>query len=1067
MMRMLLVLQRSADQETALRQLLDQQQDKSSPNYHKWLTPEEFGARFGPADTDVQSVTSWLRSHGFEIAQVSKGRTVIEFSGTAATVKEAFHTDIHKYVVNAEEHWANAGDPQIPSALTPVVAGVWTMHNFLKKPNVRATEGRIEAQVAPHTKPQFTSSSGLHALGPADYYTIYNFNPLVGIAGSIGIVARLNINLQDVIYFHYWMYDQSIGPEVIVNGPDPGDLGGGEEVEAVLDTTWAGAVSPSSNVLLVVSASTNTTDGVDLSELYIIDHNLTDVMSESFGGCEASVTNSQAMGISALAQQAAAQGITYVVASGDAGSAGCDDPNTESQATHPPSVNVVASSPYTVAVGGTMFNENGHDSTYWNTTNVQSTLESAISYIPENVWNESCSGTKCNAAKPNIWAGGGGASVFFPKPSWQSGMTPADNARDLPDVSLTAAAHDPYLICVAGSCVPDAQGRIFFAAVSGTSASAPAFAGMMALVGAKTGSRQGQANYVLYHLAAAENLAQCNASNTAGLPASTCVFNDVTVGNNAVPGETGYGTASVPYAATKGYDLATGLGSVNVTNLINQWNTVTFRPTVTTFSISTNSAVHGSPINVSMTVAPLSGGGVATGPVWLQGGNPHGNLVGDNTTVVLALDATGAAAGTTHILPGGTYQVNAHYRGDETFAASDSAPPVTVTIQPEPTTTAVSVLASNGSTLAPFTTGPYGTQLYLKAHVGWQSGYGAPTAYVNFWDGLSSVTTQGFVNGSGDAVSPAVSQYAVGSHSITGGYYGDASFSSSVSPAVTFSLSQAATVTAVTSQEATQGATLTATVSTTGYGNAPTGNVTFSSGGTSLGSFPVSGGNAIDGTAQATASFTDSQLAIGQYTITARYAGDSNYTSSTSTPLMVNVQPDFAIAVSMTPVITTRGQNATLSVSITAQNGYAGTASFGPSACNGLPKESSCTFSPPSVTGGGSTQLTISTMGPHIVAASGGLSTGFPAGLAAVGGFALAGICFSGVVRKRRCGAIVVATVAGALLLTAVGCGGSGGGSSSPPSQTDPGTPAGSYTITVTATSGSTTHTSSFLLLVQ
>jgi hypothetical protein len=417
--------------------------------------------------------------------------------------------------------------------------------------------------------------------------------------------------------------------------------------------------------------------------------------------------------------------------------------------------------------------------------------------------------------------------------------------------------------------------------------------------------------------------------------------------------------------------------------------------------------------------------------------------------VVFTLDATGAAAGTTHILPGGTYQVNAHYRGDETFAASDSAPPAMVTIQPEPTTT-----------------GPYGTQLYLKAHVGWQSGYGAPTAYVNFWDSLSSFSTQGFVNGSGDALSPAVSQYPVGSHSITGGYYGDASFSSSVSPAVTFSLAQAATVTAVTSQEATQGATLSATVSTTGYGSAPSGNVTFYSGSASLGSFPVSSGNAANGTAQATASFTDSQLAVGQYTITASYAGDSNYTSSTSAPLTLNVQPDFAMVVT-TPVIVTRGQNATLSVSITAENGYAGTASFGPSACSGLPKESSCTFSPTSVTGSGSTQLTISTMGPHTVAALRGVSTVFPAGLAAAGGFALAGICFSGVVRKRRRAVFVVATVAGALLLAAVGCGGSGGGSSNPPPQTDPGTPAGSYTITVTATSGSTTHTAPLLLLVQ
>src|SRR5262249_28326454 len=275
----------------------------------------------------------------------------------------------------------------------------------------------------------------------------------------------------------------------------------------------------------------------------------------------------------------AAQGITYVVASGDSGSAGCDDPNSQPAATHGLSVNLLAATPYTVAVGGTIFNENGRNSSYWKSTNDQATLESAISYIPENVWNESCALGQSGCSKPNIWAGGGGASKFFTKPSWQTGVAgiPADGFRDLPDVSLTAAAHDPYLLCIRGSCIPDAQGRISFAGVSGTSAAAPAFAGIMALVGNKTGERQGQTNFVLYRLAAAEDLSQFNGSSTA-LPASTCVFNDVTAGNNAVPGEANYGSASATYPSGKGFDRATGLGSVNVTNLINQWSSIAFNP---------------------------------------------------------------------------------------------------------------------------------------------------------------------------------------------------------------------------------------------------------------------------------------------------------------------------------------------------------------------------------------------------------------------------------------------------------------------------------------------------------
>ena len=390
--RMLLVLKRSPEQESALQKLLEDQQDKSSARYRQWLTPEQFGQQFGPADSDIQKVTAWLQGHGLQNVQVSKGRTVIEFSGTAAQVEETLGTSIRKFAVNGEAHWANASDPKIPAALSAAVEGVFTLHNFYKRSQAKAAEEQITATVKPGPGPQFTSSSGLHALVPADYYKIYNFNPTQpGTGAKIAIVGRSNINLQDIGYFQFWlMGNQAARPQVIVNGPDPGDLGGAEETEAVLDTSWANAVAPTAWLALVVSKSTATTDGVDLSELYIIDNNLADVMSESFGDCEANFTSTQAAGIASLAQQAAAQGITYVVAAGDSGSAGCDNPHTVTQASHPPSVNMLASTPYTVAVGGTMFNENGHDSTYWSTSNAQGTLESAISYIPENAWNESC-----------------------------------------------------------------------------------------------------------------------------------------------------------------------------------------------------------------------------------------------------------------------------------------------------------------------------------------------------------------------------------------------------------------------------------------------------------------------------------------------------------------------------------------------------------------------------------------------------------------------------------------------------------------------------------------------------
>ena len=579
--RMLLVLKRSPEQESALRKLLDDQQDKASPNYHKWMTPKQFGKQFGPADSDMQIVTSWLQSHGFRIGQVAKGRNIIEFSGTAGQVQEALHTSIHKYLVNGKEHWANASDPQIPTALTPVVAGVHTLHNFLKQPQIHFSEEKVAAKYVPGKQPLVTFSDGKHALGATDYATIYNINPLynAGVNGqgtTIAVVARSDLfqGGQDVYNFCNVFAVSCSFLNTILNGPDPGDLGGGEEAEATLDATWSQAIAPGAFVDFVVSATTNTTDGVDLSEEYIVDNDLANVMTESFGGCEAALdgNSAQVQAIESLAEQAAAQGITYMVSAGDEGAEGCDNFETETVATGPISVNVLASTPYTVAVGGTMFNENGQDSKYWSASN-GFISESALSYIPENVWNESCTASNCPSGfQPNILAGAGGVSIFFPKPSWQSGVAgiPSDGARDLPDISLTAASHDPYLICYEGSCVPNSQNQIYLYFAAGTSASSPSFAGIMALVNQKMNSRQGQANYVLYKLAAAENLAQCNASNTSTPPASTCVFNDVTVGNNAVPGEVGYGTSGAAYQSGVGYDLASGLGSVNVSNLVNR-----------------------------------------------------------------------------------------------------------------------------------------------------------------------------------------------------------------------------------------------------------------------------------------------------------------------------------------------------------------------------------------------------------------------------------------------------------------------------------------------------------------
>ncbi len=1102
MKRMLLVLKRSPDQERGLLSLLDDQQDKASPNYHQWLTPEKFGKQFGPADRDIQTVTTWLRSHGFEIGRVAKGKNMIEFSGVARQVQEAFHTAIHKYVVNGEEHWANANDPEIPTALTPVVAGVHTLHNFLKKPMMHVAEQKIQGQLVmgkdgkPHVT--FPGSPPLHALGPADFATIYNINPLYqmsppinGFNQKIAVVARTDFNGGDVFDFlNVFGIPVFVLEPPTLNGQDPGDLGGGEDVEFILDVTWSQAVARVATIYPVVSASTNSTDGVDLSELYIVDNNFASIMTESFGSCEADHTSAEALGFATLAEQAAAQGITYLVASGDSGAEGCSNPNLVTVASGDPSVNVLSATPFNVAVGGTMFNENGQDSKYWNATNDPNTFSSALSYIPENVWNESCLASQCGESA-GIWAGGGGASTFFAKPSWQSGVAgiPNDGKRDVPDVSLTAAGHDPYLLCVENSCVPDSQGFISFAAVSGTSASTPAFAGIMALVEQKMGGPQGQAGYVLYKLAASEKLSTCNASNTTGLPASTCVFNDVTVGNNAVPGEPNYGKPTAQYQSGVGYDLATGLGSVNVTNLVEKWNTVSFTPTITTLSLGSAAITHGQPVNVSITVAPKSGTGTPTGDVSLLNSNNQGlgffSLSG------------GSVASTINSLPGGTYTVTGRYAGDGTFAPSTSVPTPIITVSPENSTvTLTAQTLDQNFNFIPFTSGPYGSFVYLRADVAGQSGNGTPTGFVGFNDTAGPDSIQGnpyTLNSQGNAATPnflnspnggtptGLFTLAPGAHSITAAYLGDQSFNQNVSSAVSLSITQAPTSTVAAGTGAFQGASLLATVKTGSGGNPPSGTVQFFINGSAVGTpATVIQGFALTtltGTlqgAQATAGYGDTALANGTpYTVKATYSGDSNYLSSTSPSVPFTLQTDFLFEAGQNDTgqseidIPSPGSSGILVLSISALDGYKGAVNFSSTSCSGLPVGASCSFNPSSITGSGETTMTVSTTAAKasMLYPNSIHGPGLWAMFSAVG---FAGLVWFGVPTKRRGSFNLLALLFCALVITALGCGGGGSSPAAnmPPPPPPPPTPAGVYTVVVTATSGSLTHKLSFTLNV-
>jgi len=360
--KMILVLNPRADARLRPDQFIADLHNPASPNYQHWLTPQQYGKIFGISDDDLADVTDWLTRKGFTIDDVAPGRMWINFTGDVGTVERAFKTQIHDYKVNGKVYHANNADPQIPRALADIVGGVSTLHNFPKQ--------SLSVNRHPVAMPEYTSGTS-HYVAPADFATIYNLNPVYssGINGSgqtIAIVGRTDIALADVQYFRSFFGLPANDPVFVHNGTDPGNLGSGEEGEADLDVEWSGAVAPNATIKFVISASTQTTDGVDLSAQYIVNNNLAPVMSTSFGQCESSMGTSENTFYNNLWSQAASQGISSFVSSGDSGAAGCNGGNDTTGSGR--AVSGLASTPFNIAVGGTQFNDTASPSTYWNST---------------------------------------------------------------------------------------------------------------------------------------------------------------------------------------------------------------------------------------------------------------------------------------------------------------------------------------------------------------------------------------------------------------------------------------------------------------------------------------------------------------------------------------------------------------------------------------------------------------------------------------------------------------------------------------------------------------------------
>ncbi len=647
---MQLTLQRPAEREQALENLIDQMHDRNSPNYHKWLTPADFGKQFGPSPSDVQKVTGWLTAHGFTVNVVYPSGMLIDFTGTAGRVRTAFGTEIHNLSVNGQKHIANMRDPQIPAALAPAVGGIVSLHNFMPHPALSSTTKPTPISTSQLAKSN-TTITGCESYGfpvpecnimsPGDITKIYNINPVLS-GGNTGqgttIVLIEDTNVAGGSANTDWTLFRSefgvtgtgtftqVNPATgtgVNNCGNPGD--NGDDVEASLDIEWSSAAAPGANIVLAACLDTATSFGGLIAFNNLINTTPPTIVSISYGECETFLGATANAAFNSAYQQAAAEGVSVFVSAGDQMASQCD---RSSFATHGIGASGFASSQYDVNVGGTDFGDTyaGTQSAYWTTAGFPAS--SALSYVPEIPWNSGCAsiltasffggspvtygkngfcnhsniptyGTAggsggpsgCATGTPSIPGVVSGSCKGFAKPSWQMVFgNPKDGVRDTPDVSLFASfwpwGHS-YIITYFGG---------FYFGYGGTSFASPIMAGIQALVDHKQQSvsnpdgRQGNPNPVYYALANAEygshGNAACNSTLGSGI-ASTCVFNNVTQGDMDAPCEGKVncylpsGTEGVlstndkkylsAYNAGKGWNFATGLGSVNAANLVGDW----------------------------------------------------------------------------------------------------------------------------------------------------------------------------------------------------------------------------------------------------------------------------------------------------------------------------------------------------------------------------------------------------------------------------------------------------------------------------------------------------------------
>ncbi|MEO9071932.1 MAG: Ig-like domain repeat protein [Edaphobacter sp.] len=1047
------VLSRSSELQAGFTQLLADQQNPNSSSYHQWLTPQQVGERFGPTQHDVDALTGWLRSQGLQVMETAPSRVFVKATGTASAAANALATSFHTFSVNGQSRMSTTVDPSIPAAFASVVRSISGLSDPDLRPMIHGQAMAKPASIGTGDRPQYTSNSinGQHYITPGDFAVIFDVNSVynsgsTGTGQKVAIIGRSQVASTDISEYESAMALPNNLPNTIIpaTGADPGTTNDGDQGEATLDVERLIGTAPGVQADLVVSSSAS--GGIFTAAQYEVQTVLDPVMTISFGSCEFYAGAANVSLWDTLFSQAASEGISVFVSSGDAGAAGCD-----TQFAVPPvyqilSINYICASSYATCVGGTELSEGANVAQYWSATNGTG-LVSALKYIPEGAWNEPLLGEGIG----NVAAsGGGGASIYIPKPTWQTGTgVPSDSARDVPDVSFPAAFHDAYYGCFAAAGGDCAANHFYF--YYGTSAGTPSMAGVTALLNQKTGGSQGNLNPLLYRLAAT-NANAFHDATPGTIDSTLCAINTPSICNNSTPGSNTATSGLAGYALTAGYDQATGLGSLDVANFLAAAVAVpksTLAPATLSVQESASTISNTQTVVLTATLTSKTAG-APTGTVQFYA---DGKAIGSPVAVASGTAVSAALA----LTAAGTYSISASYSGDGTYAATVS-PGIPLTVTGLTSVTAVTV--SNASI-------PVGTAESLSIAVSAGSGTAIPTGIVRVRIVGPNVAIQFSVPLlNGVATTPSLTFPVVGNYAVTASYFGDPVFSPSIGtgPAIVVQRLVPSFQLSVSSGTIGIGGGVSSGIFI-GYGQGtaapgPTGTIQLYSNGVALGS-PFALPTALGQTAQGSSPVSIFSTA-GMYTITATYSGDANWQPATSqgSSLTVESTPAFyQLSVSPTTRTLRAGdvENNEEFVDVASELGFVGTVNVscsitynGPGTVTGMP---TCSLSPGSVTfplvfPPGEPTLTINTTArpsSGLLADSRLQHRGWR-GSGAVMFCAL--LLWLGPVRRRSWRALGILMVFAAGFTALSGCGGRYNASSTPA-----GTSAGSYTITITPSS--------------